>query len=102
ICGEHGRPLATVGCPGGDDQGQADLQMILNMLVFGMNPQQAVEAPRFATETLVDYIRPLGARPCSLGSCSGENFTGTGYKDRLRCALLRDSQKNCPVPSLGL
>src|SRR5499426_325630 len=62
IC-ERGRPVATVGCPGGDDQGQADLQIILNMLVFGMNPQQAVEAPRFATETLVDSFWPHPYRP---------------------------------------
>jgi len=62
IC-EHNRPIATVGCPGGDDQGQADLQIILNMLVFGMNPQQAVEAPRFATETLVDSFWPHPYKP---------------------------------------
>jgi gamma-glutamyltranspeptidase/glutathione hydrolase len=62
IC-ERDRPVATVGCPGGDDQGQADLQIILNMLVFGMNPQQAVEAPRFATETLVDSFWPHPYRP---------------------------------------
>jgi gamma-glutamyltranspeptidase / glutathione hydrolase len=62
IC-DRGRPVATVGCPGGDDQGQADLQIILNILVFGMNPQQAVEAPRFATETLVDSFWPHPYRP---------------------------------------
>src|SRR5262249_2869104 len=53
IC-EDGVPTMTVGCPGGDDQSQADLQLILNVLLFGMNPQQAVEAPRFATQTLVN------------------------------------------------
>jgi gamma-glutamyltranspeptidase/glutathione hydrolase len=37
--------------------------MILNMLVFGMNPQQAVEAPRFATETLIDSFWPHHYRP---------------------------------------
>src|SRR5215469_15336421 len=62
VC-EGGRPIATVGCPGGDDQGQANLQMILNMLVFGMNPQQAVEAPRFATETLIDSFWPHSYEP---------------------------------------
>lgn len=62
IC-ERGRPVATVGCPGGDDQGQADLQIILNMLVFGMNPQRAVEAPRFATESLVDSFWPHSCQP---------------------------------------
>src|SRR5262244_4367621 len=43
IC-EDGVPTMTIGCPGGDDQAQADLQLVLNVLLFGMNPQQAVEA----------------------------------------------------------
>ena len=36
--------------PGGDNQDQALLQVILNIIEFGMSPQQAVEAPRFQTE----------------------------------------------------
>ena len=36
--------------PGGDNQDQALLQVLLNILDFGMGPQQAVEAPRFQTE----------------------------------------------------
>ncbi len=36
--------------PGGDNQDQALLQVLVNMLDFGMNPQEAVEAPRFQTE----------------------------------------------------
>jgi gamma-glutamyltranspeptidase / glutathione hydrolase len=60
---ERGAPVATVGCPGGDDQAQANLQIILNMLLFGMNPQQAVEAPRFATETLIDSFWPHPYKP---------------------------------------
>jgi gamma-glutamyltranspeptidase / glutathione hydrolase len=63
LISDRGRPVATVGCPGGDDQSQANLQIILNMLVFGMNPQLAVEAPRFATETLVDSFWPHPYRP---------------------------------------
>ena len=57
IC-EDGVPVMTIGCPGGDDQAQADLQLVLNALVFGMNPQQAVEAPRFSTQTLVNSFYP--------------------------------------------
>ena len=55
---EGGVPTMTIGCPGGDDQSQADLQLVLNVLVFGMNPQQAVEAPRFSTQTLVNSFYP--------------------------------------------
>lgn len=37
----------TLGTPGGDSQPQSLLQIIHNMLVFGMTPQEAIEAPRF-------------------------------------------------------
>ncbi len=44
--GEHVIPF---GSPGSDVIPQAMLQVFFNMAVFGMNPQQAVEQPRFAT-----------------------------------------------------
>ena len=81
IC-EDGVPVATVGCPGGDDQAQADLQILLNLLVFRMNPQQAVEAPRFATETVVDSFWPHPYRP---GVLSVE----PGIPDATRAELTR-------------
>ena len=65
IC-EDGVPTLTIGCPGGDDQAQADLQLVLNVLVFGMSPQQAVEAPRFSTQTLVNSFYPRVYRPGQL------------------------------------
>jgi gamma-glutamyltranspeptidase/glutathione hydrolase len=65
IC-DGGVPLMTIGCPGGDDQSQADLQLILNVLLFGMNPQQAVEAPRFATQTLINSFYPRAYLPGQL------------------------------------
>ena len=37
------------GTPGDDSQPQAMLQMLANMAVFGMPPQAAIDAPRFAT-----------------------------------------------------
>jgi gamma-glutamyltranspeptidase/glutathione hydrolase len=66
LISEGGVPTMTVGCPGGDDQTQADLQLVLNLLVFGMNPQQAVEAPRFSTQTLVNSFHPRVYRPGQL------------------------------------
>ncbi len=63
LISEHGVPTTTVGCPGGDDQAQADLQIVLNLLIFGMNPQQAVEAPRFSTQTLVNSFYPRAYKP---------------------------------------
>jgi gamma-glutamyltranspeptidase/glutathione hydrolase len=37
----------VVGTPGGDGQPQTLVQVITNILAFGLTPQQAVEAPRF-------------------------------------------------------
>lgn len=44
-----GRQLLAFGSPGGDVIVQAALQVFLNLVVFKMLPQQAVEAPRVAT-----------------------------------------------------
>jgi gamma-glutamyltranspeptidase/glutathione hydrolase len=35
------------GTPGGDAQCSAMVQMFLNIVEFGMNPQEAIEQPRF-------------------------------------------------------
>ena len=43
----EGRFAFTLGTPGGDSQPQSLLQITHNMLVFGMTPQEAVEAARF-------------------------------------------------------
>jgi gamma-glutamyltranspeptidase/glutathione hydrolase len=63
---EDGAPTTTIGCPGGDDQAQGDLQLVLNTLVWGMNPQQAVEAPRFSTQTLINSFWPRAYKPGQL------------------------------------
>jgi gamma-glutamyltranspeptidase/glutathione hydrolase len=47
---KDGKPWLTMSTPGGDNQDQAMLQAILNIIEFGMTPQEAVEAPRFQTE----------------------------------------------------
>ena len=58
IARKDGQPVMTIGCPGGDNQAQANVQLMLNVLVFGMDPQQAVEAPRFASQTVVNSFYP--------------------------------------------
>lgn len=37
----------TLGTPGGDSQPQSLIQIVNNMALFGMSPQEAIEAPRF-------------------------------------------------------
>ena len=47
---KDGKPFMTLSTPGGDVQDQTLLQVLLNIIEFGMSPQEAVEAPRFQTE----------------------------------------------------
>jgi gamma-glutamyltranspeptidase/glutathione hydrolase len=42
-----GKPFLAMSSPGGDTQDQQALQVFLNIAVFGMRAQQAIEAPRF-------------------------------------------------------
>jgi gamma-glutamyltranspeptidase/glutathione hydrolase len=47
---KDGKPVWALSTPGGDNQDQALLQVLLNLIEFGMSPQEAVEAPRVQTE----------------------------------------------------
>ncbi|MBI3666453.1 MAG: gamma-glutamyltransferase family protein [Acidobacteria bacterium] len=49
----HGQAYLALSTPGGDNQDQSLLQILLNVIEFGWNPQVAVEAPRFQTRHLV-------------------------------------------------
>ncbi|MFL6231411.1 MAG: gamma-glutamyltransferase family protein [Pyrinomonadaceae bacterium] len=63
---ESGEPYMVLSTPGGDNQDQALLQVFLNIVEFGMNPQEAVEAPRFDTQHLVSSFDDHAFLPGSL------------------------------------
>ena len=67
IVSKGGAPIMTVGCPGGDHQAQANMQLMLNSLLWGMNPQEAVEAPRFAGQGVPNSFYPHTYYPAQLG-----------------------------------
>lgn len=48
----------SLGTPGGDMQTQGIIQTFLNIVVFGMNPQEAVNAPRFRSLNWPDSFSP--------------------------------------------
>ena len=50
IVTKDGKPYLAMSTPGGDNQDQAMIQVLLNIIEFGMSPQEAVESPRFQTE----------------------------------------------------
>ena len=48
-----GRPFMGLSTPGNDQQLQALLQVFLNVAVWGMSPEQALDQPRFGSNNFV-------------------------------------------------
>jgi gamma-glutamyltranspeptidase/glutathione hydrolase len=55
---KNGKVLMPFGTPGGDVQPQSMLQVFLNVNVFGMDAQAAIEAPRFANYSFPGSFEP--------------------------------------------
>ena len=55
---KDGRPWMITGSPGGDDQIPRTVQTLLNLVDFGMNVQQAIEAPRWSTRSFASSVFP--------------------------------------------
>jgi gamma-glutamyltranspeptidase/glutathione hydrolase len=60
---KRGRPYLVLGTPGGDTQCQTILQVFLNLVLFDLDPQEAVEAPRFATFNFPNSFYPHDYHP---------------------------------------
>ena len=58
-----GRPFMALSTPGGDQQEQALLQVLLCAALFDFNPQSAVEAPRFQSKHLVSSFDDHAMEP---------------------------------------
>jgi gamma-glutamyltranspeptidase/glutathione hydrolase len=82
----NGRVYMPFGTPGGDVQCQAMLQVFLNISVFGMAPQAAVEAPRFAGYSFPGSFEPHPYYPgrlhleASLAHEAGDELRELGHK----------------------
>lgn len=68
------------GTPGGDVQIQAMLQVLLNIMHFGMDPQSAIEAPRVASYSFPSSFAPFEYFP---GRLAVENRIDRGTRDAL-------------------
>ncbi|HEX4488047.1 MAG TPA: gamma-glutamyltransferase [Terriglobales bacterium] len=60
-------PVMAISVAGGDMQDQAAIQVILNHVEFGMDPEEAFKAPRFSTD---HFISSFGQERAKLGSLS--------------------------------
>jgi gamma-glutamyltranspeptidase/glutathione hydrolase len=61
-----GQPVYAVGTPGGDQQDQWQLVLLLRLLAGGQELQQAIDAPMFHTDSLPSSFYPREMEPASL------------------------------------
>jgi len=72
--------IMPFGTPGGDVQTQAMLQVLLNIMHFGMDPQTAIEAPRVASYSFPSSFAPFEYFP---GRLAVEERIERGTRDEL-------------------
>ena len=83
---QPGKMAMPFGTPGGDVQTQAMLQVFLNINLFGMEPQEAVEAPRVASYSFPSSFEPHAYHPGRLNlenridKSTGEALARLGHK----------------------
>ncbi len=81
-----GKPYMAFGTPDGDTQPQSMLQALLNNIVFGMDPQAAVEAPRFISWSFPNSRSPHNYHPGLLAleggipAPIGDALAGLGHR----------------------
>ena len=83
---EAGRPVMAVSVAGGDLQDQVTLNLLLAAIEFGMPPDAAVTAPRFATAHHQDSFDPNPDRPKTFkgpGSLTVGRGVGRGIREEL-------------------
>jgi len=80
------QPFMIVGSPGGDDQVFRTMQTLLNVVDFGMNVQEAIEAPRWAT-------RSFPASPFPHTMYPGEMSVEARVPEAVRTALVARGHK---------
>jgi len=103
-----GELIMTFGTPEGDQQTQALTQVFLNRFVFGMDVQDAIDAPRFRSKNFPDSFSPHEYRPGrvvmerGLYQKVGKELESMGYEIEVEedwgsdmgavCAIVRDER----------
>ena len=83
---KNGKVLMPFGTPGGDVQPQSMLQVFLNVNVFGMAAQSAIEAPRFANYSYPGSFEPHAYFPgrlyleARIPKTTGDELARLGHK----------------------
>jgi gamma-glutamyltranspeptidase/glutathione hydrolase len=63
---KDGKPFMGFSTPGGDQQAQSLLQVLLNIVVWGLSPEQALDQPRFGSYNFAGTGREVNRNPGQL------------------------------------
>lgn len=80
------KPVLAISVSGGDLQDQATLNLLLDFIEFGMLPEAAITAPRFATAHHQDSFNPASDRKEAFlksGSLTINDRVGVGVRSEL-------------------
>ncbi|ENN87254.1 gamma-glutamyltranspeptidase [Rhizobium freirei PRF 81] len=77
IIAKDGKPFMVIGSPGGSRIITITLEAIINVIDFGMNIQEAIDAPRIHHQWLPDkiYMEPHGLSPDTIKMLAGMGYT---------------------------
>src|SRR5688572_13660137 len=103
---KDGKPLMAIGSPGGPTIINTVLHVIVNVLDFGMNIQQAIDAPRFHHQWLPDFIfwEAFGVNPDTriILEARGHKFRELPGMDRTEPGDIGDAQGIVIDPKTGV
>ena len=96
----NGKLLMSFGVMGGFMQPQGHLQVVINMIDFGMDPQQALNAPRLRFDD--GYKASCGEPPHSQGRCRSTLSRPRSHGHQRIPGLRRRPDHRCPPGEWGL
>ena len=92
---KDGQPFMILGSPGGDDQVMLTIQVLVNVIDFAMNIQQAIEAPQWST-------RSFPASPFPHTMYPGDMSVEARIPEAIRQALIARGHKLRVAPPWSL
>jgi gamma-glutamyltranspeptidase / glutathione hydrolase len=89
---KEGKPVIAISVAGGDLQDQTTLNLLLDVIEFGMTPEEAMAAPRFATGHHQDSFDPHPDRAQAFKD-AGSLVVDASIPDEVREELTRRTHK---------
>jgi gamma-glutamyltranspeptidase/glutathione hydrolase len=97
-----GRPFLAFGCQGGDSQDQNLLQFLLDVVEFGMDVQEAAEAPHFNSFQMKSSFGAHESRPGLLLLNEGTPSEVRAELERMGYTLTFAERTSGPITAIGV